>query len=149
MRKSFDVLAEGLISKNSRGDRTPLELFLAGAKGLDAATRAMLGMVIAWTGRSDPRRFLKESLVDLGEIRSCPVDEDDCPGTIRGSERHGRPDARIAAVVTPMASAVPQLGGPAQALLRRRRGLWRQHKPDGIGREDSGVAIGAVIGVRE
>jgi hypothetical protein len=30
MRKPFDVLAEGLISEKSRGDWTPLELFLAG-----------------------------------------------------------------------------------------------------------------------
>jgi hypothetical protein len=27
MRKPFDVLAEGLLSENSRGDWTPLELF--------------------------------------------------------------------------------------------------------------------------
>ncbi len=27
MRKSLDVLAEGLVSKNSRGDRTSIELF--------------------------------------------------------------------------------------------------------------------------
>jgi hypothetical protein len=33
MRKPFDVLAEGLISKNSRGDRTAIELFLAGIQG--------------------------------------------------------------------------------------------------------------------
>ena len=32
MRKPFDVLAEGLLSKNSRGDWTPLELFLAGVR---------------------------------------------------------------------------------------------------------------------
>jgi hypothetical protein len=30
IRKPFDVLAEGLLTKNSRGDWTPLELFLAG-----------------------------------------------------------------------------------------------------------------------
>jgi site-specific DNA recombinase len=30
MRKPFDALAEGLISKNSRGGRTPLELFVSG-----------------------------------------------------------------------------------------------------------------------
>jgi hypothetical protein len=39
MRKPFDVLAEGLISKNSRGDRTPIELFLAGLGGWDAIMR--------------------------------------------------------------------------------------------------------------
>jgi hypothetical protein len=34
MRKPFDVLAEGLLSEKSRGDRTPLELFLAGIRAL-------------------------------------------------------------------------------------------------------------------
>jgi hypothetical protein len=34
MRKPFDVLVEGLLSKNSRGDWTPLELFLAGTRAL-------------------------------------------------------------------------------------------------------------------
>jgi hypothetical protein len=42
MRKPFDVLAEGLVSENSRGDWTPLELFLAQVKGLDATVRAIL-----------------------------------------------------------------------------------------------------------
>ena len=28
-RKPFDMLVEGLISENSRGDKTPLELFLS------------------------------------------------------------------------------------------------------------------------
>jgi hypothetical protein len=30
MRKPFGVLAEGLVSKNPRGDKTPLELFIVG-----------------------------------------------------------------------------------------------------------------------
>jgi hypothetical protein len=30
IRKPFDVLAEGLVSSNSRGDWTAIELFLAG-----------------------------------------------------------------------------------------------------------------------
>jgi hypothetical protein len=34
MRKPFDVLAEGLLLKYSRGDWTPLELFLAGTTAL-------------------------------------------------------------------------------------------------------------------
>jgi hypothetical protein len=34
MKKPFDVLAEGLISEESRGDWTPLELFLAGTRAL-------------------------------------------------------------------------------------------------------------------
>jgi hypothetical protein len=34
MRKPFGVLAEGLISKNSRGDRTPIELFVSGLNSL-------------------------------------------------------------------------------------------------------------------
>ena len=36
MKKPFDVLAEGLISKNNRGDKTPLEPFLAGLHSLPA-----------------------------------------------------------------------------------------------------------------
>jgi hypothetical protein len=42
IRKPFDVLAEGLISKNSRGDKTPLELFLTGLRGWDAGLRRLL-----------------------------------------------------------------------------------------------------------
>jgi len=42
MRKPFDVLAEGLLSENSRGDKTRLELFLSGVQGLPATIRAML-----------------------------------------------------------------------------------------------------------
>jgi len=38
-RKPFGVLAEGLISENSRGDWTPLELFLAGIRGWEAGLR--------------------------------------------------------------------------------------------------------------
>ena len=34
IRKPFDVLAEGLISKNSRGDRTPIELFARGVRSM-------------------------------------------------------------------------------------------------------------------
>jgi len=37
MRKPFDVLAKGLVSKKSRGDWTRLELFLAGVRGLPNA----------------------------------------------------------------------------------------------------------------
>ena len=39
MRKPFDVLAEGLVLKNSRGDKTAIELFLAGLGGWDAIMR--------------------------------------------------------------------------------------------------------------
>jgi len=42
MRKPFDVLAEGLISEKSRGDRTPLELFIAGVQGWEAGLRRRL-----------------------------------------------------------------------------------------------------------
>ena len=30
MRKPFDLLVKGLVSKDSRGDKTPVELFRAG-----------------------------------------------------------------------------------------------------------------------
>ena len=33
-KKPFDVLAEGLISKNSRGDKSAIELFVAGSSDL-------------------------------------------------------------------------------------------------------------------
>jgi hypothetical protein len=39
IRKPFDVLAEGLVSKNSRGDKTAIELFLAGVQGWEAVLR--------------------------------------------------------------------------------------------------------------
>ena len=42
MKKPFDVLAEGLISKNSRGDKTPLELFIAGVRGWEAELQRRL-----------------------------------------------------------------------------------------------------------
>jgi hypothetical protein len=37
MNKPFGVLAEGLISKNNRGDKTAIELFLAGVQTLQTA----------------------------------------------------------------------------------------------------------------
>jgi hypothetical protein len=42
MKKPFDVLAEGLISKNNRGDWTPLGLFLAGVRGWEASLQRIL-----------------------------------------------------------------------------------------------------------
>ena len=36
MRKPFDVLAEGLLSKKTRGDWTPLELLIAGVRVWEA-----------------------------------------------------------------------------------------------------------------
>jgi hypothetical protein len=42
MKKPFDVLAEGLISKNNRGDRTLLELFLVGIRGWEAELQRRL-----------------------------------------------------------------------------------------------------------
>jgi hypothetical protein len=45
VRKPFDVLAEGLLSEKSRGDRTPLELFLAGIRGWEAGMRRFFHML--------------------------------------------------------------------------------------------------------
>jgi hypothetical protein len=42
MRKPFDVLAEGLLLKNSRGDKTAIELFVAGVRGWEAGLRRFL-----------------------------------------------------------------------------------------------------------
>jgi hypothetical protein len=39
IRSPFDFLAEGLVSKNSRGGKTPLELFLAGVRDWEAGLR--------------------------------------------------------------------------------------------------------------
>jgi hypothetical protein len=39
MRKPFDVLAEGLLGKDRRGDRTPIELFFTGLGTWDAVVR--------------------------------------------------------------------------------------------------------------
>jgi hypothetical protein len=36
MRKPFDVLAEGLVSEKSRGDKTAIELFIAEVRGWTA-----------------------------------------------------------------------------------------------------------------
>jgi hypothetical protein len=42
MKKPFDVLAEGLLSKNSRGDWTPLELFVAGIRGWESRLQQLV-----------------------------------------------------------------------------------------------------------
>jgi hypothetical protein len=42
MRKPFDVLAEGLLSKESRGDWTPVKLFLQGAASIAPAIRRLI-----------------------------------------------------------------------------------------------------------
>jgi hypothetical protein len=42
IRKPFDVLAEGLVSKESGGNRTPMELFLAGLADWDHEIRREL-----------------------------------------------------------------------------------------------------------
>jgi hypothetical protein len=42
MKKPFDVLAEGLLSENSRGDKTAIELFVAGVRGWEAGLRRFL-----------------------------------------------------------------------------------------------------------
>jgi hypothetical protein len=38
----FGVIAEGLLSKNSRGDKTAIELFVAGVRGWEAGLRRFL-----------------------------------------------------------------------------------------------------------
>ena len=43
MRKPFDVLAEGLVSENSRDDKTAIELFLAGIREWEAELRRWMG----------------------------------------------------------------------------------------------------------
>ena len=41
-KEPFDVLTEGLRSEESRGDKTPIELFLASINGLDVGLRRRL-----------------------------------------------------------------------------------------------------------
>jgi hypothetical protein len=43
MRKPFDARAEGLVSERSRGDKTVIELFIAGIRGWEAGIRRRLG----------------------------------------------------------------------------------------------------------
>jgi hypothetical protein len=43
--KPFDLLAEGLISKESRGDKTAIELFMSGIRGLGGRIVAILRQV--------------------------------------------------------------------------------------------------------
>jgi hypothetical protein len=42
MRKPFDVLAEGLVSENSRGGKTAIELFMAGLRVWEVSIRQRL-----------------------------------------------------------------------------------------------------------
>jgi hypothetical protein len=42
MRKPFDVLAEGLLVSSSRGDKTAIELFMPGIRGLGGRIEAIL-----------------------------------------------------------------------------------------------------------
>jgi len=42
MRKPFDVLAEGLVANNGRGDKTAIERFMAGVQGWEAGIRRWL-----------------------------------------------------------------------------------------------------------
>jgi hypothetical protein len=42
MRKPFDVLAEGLLSKESRRNWIPIELFVRGVKGLEEQVRRLV-----------------------------------------------------------------------------------------------------------
>jgi hypothetical protein len=42
MRKPFDVLAEGLLSENSRDNKMAIELFLAGVRGWESALQRRL-----------------------------------------------------------------------------------------------------------
>jgi hypothetical protein len=46
IRKPFDVLAEGLISRNSRGDRTGIELFLAGIQRWETGLRRRIELQV-------------------------------------------------------------------------------------------------------
>jgi hypothetical protein len=41
MKKPFDVFAEGLLSKQSRGDKTAIELFLRGTRALASQSPIM------------------------------------------------------------------------------------------------------------
>ena len=53
MKKPFDLLAEGIISKNHRGDWTPLELFLAGVRGWKPCLQQLIGRLADGKGPND------------------------------------------------------------------------------------------------
>jgi hypothetical protein len=46
MRRPFNALAEGLVSENSQGDKTAIELFLAGIQGWETRLRRRIGLPI-------------------------------------------------------------------------------------------------------
>jgi hypothetical protein len=51
MRKPFDVLSEVLLSKTSRGDWTPLELFVAGVRTMQTLEPLTCKEVISFSAR--------------------------------------------------------------------------------------------------
>jgi hypothetical protein len=61
-KKPFDVLAEGLLSEKSRGDKTPLELFLAGVRVWEA------GLCRVIVGHHGSLRSAQRSILALGGL---------------------------------------------------------------------------------
>jgi hypothetical protein len=62
--KPFDVLAEGLIVKKDRGDKTAIELFIAGIRGARSSmviALEYLGVVIEWSRGEEAETRLKET----------------------------------------------------------------------------------------
>ena len=49
-RKPFDVLIEGLYAETSRGDSTPIELFLEGVRVWEAGIRRLLSAKTVFEG---------------------------------------------------------------------------------------------------
>ena len=54
-KKPFGENVEGLVSEKSRGDRTAIELFMAGVQGLDATIRGVLCQNEPGEDRASPR----------------------------------------------------------------------------------------------
>ncbi len=76
IRKPFDVLAEGLLPEKSRGDKTAIELFVAGLQGLPGTIRAILcsGRPLAPVGypdlgrRHSPRSDVRCMITAMTEV---------------------------------------------------------------------------------
>ena len=63
IRKPFDALVEGIISKNSRGDKTAIGLFISGVSGWESRLRGILGLksgVVVRNGQANLSAGLSE-----------------------------------------------------------------------------------------
>ena len=87
MRKPFDVLAEGLFLKNSRGDKTAIELFLLGVRTL-VSQLSIVGQALVQSSIRRPLSTPRRN--DRGSIKfHVPIDAS-VDGTDAGNNRTNR-----------------------------------------------------------